>query len=262
MKTSPWKLTFQVLGAAVLFVSVIAFVASRQFAPTPLLDDGVEIFADDFERLEIGTDYIQGKPDPGHTAEQWRIEAFCTPPGEPKAPGSKPKKLEFAVHRWFSFTIEGYCNRKLVAENIHNAALWLQKPLPDRVRVEFEAIAMTPTGDVKSEIFGDGLTHQSGYILIMGGWSNQLNIIARQDEHGEDRKRDSRCVVRNRRKVCVEKGKVYRWAIERRDETLKWYVNDTLFLTYPDRYPIKGEHFGFNNWEAKVAFDRLRVFEL
>ncbi|MGB0648184.1 MAG: hypothetical protein ACPGQS_13455 [Bradymonadia bacterium] len=262
MTTSPWKLTFQVLGSALLIVAVVAIVASGQFAPMPLPEDGVEIFTDDFERLEIGSDYLQGTPDPGHTAERWRIESFCTPPGEPKASDSKSEKLTFDVHRWFSFTIEGHCSRKLVAENIHNAALWLQKALPEKVRVEFEATALTPTGDVKSEIFGDGITHQSGYILIMGGWSNQLNIIARQDEHGEDRKRDNRCVVRNRRKVCVEKGKVYRWAIERRDKTLKWFVNDKLFMTYPDRYPIQGKHFGFNNWEAKVAFDHLRILKL
>lgn len=262
MTTSPWKVTFQVLASALLICVIVALVASRQFAPTALLEDGVEIFSDDFERLEVGTEYLQGEPDPGHQAEKWRIEPFCTPFGEPKTADSKREQLSFDVHRSLSVNIEAYCNRKLVAENIHNAALWLQKPLPNRVRVEFEATALTPNGDVKSEIFGDGSTHQSGYILIMGGWSNQLNIIARQDEHGEDRKRDSRCVVRNRRKVCVETGKVYRWAIERRDETLKWYVDDKLFMTYSDRYPIQGKHFGFNNWEAKVAFDDLRILKL
>ena len=35
-----------------------------------------------------------------------------------------------------------------------------------------------------------------------------------------------------------------------------------LHLTYPDTEPLTGRFFGFNNWEAKVTFDNLAVYDL
>ena len=151
---------------------------------------------------------------------------------------------------------------RLKAEKIHNAALW-PEPLPAKVRIEFDARAHSNEGDVKCEVFGDGQTHQSGYILIHGGWKNSTMCIARQDEHGEDRKVDNRdCSVRNGRRHCVESGLDYRWAVERTDGTLKWFLNDRLVMTYPDNAPIQGRFFGFNNWQAPVTFDNLRIYDL
>jgi hypothetical protein len=262
MNTSAWKLTGRLLVTALLVLSTVVLYASQRFEASPTPTNGREVFADTFERDEPGDLYVQGMPDPGHKTSPWRIEPFCAHPHMGSAVDGAERSVAFHVHRALSVDVSLICNRQLVAENIHNAALWLTTSLPEKVRVEFVATALTDSGDLKAEIFGDGLTHQSGYILIMGGWSNQLNIIARQDEHGEDRKRDSRCMIRNRRKVCAEKGKPYRWAIERRDSTVKWFVNGKLFLTFPDKFPIQGKHFGFNNWEAKVAFDDLRIFEL
>ena len=262
MNTSPWKLTARLIVAALLVLSVVVLYASDRFkaAPTPV--DGRVVLTDTFERTDLGDRYKQGLPDPGHHTSPWKIESFCAHPKMGAGVDGTESIVSFAVHRALSVDLSLICNRQLVAENIHNAALWLTTPLPKRVRVEFVVTALSDSGDLKAEIFGDGETHQSGYILIMGGWSNQLNIIARQDEHGEDRKRDSRCVVRNRRKVCAEKHKRYRWAIERRDDTVKWFVDGKLFLTFPDKFPIQGSHFGFNNWEAKVAFDDLKILEL
>ncbi len=262
MNTSPWQLAVRLLVAALLVVGIVVIIAGHRFEATDQSTSGTEIFRDTFERSAVGDDYTQGRPDPGHKTAPWRIEWFCNGPGAGDDTRTSERAVQFVVHRALSVDAKLMCNRQLVAENIHNAALWLQRSLPEKVRVEFTAMALSDSGDVKAEVFGDGLTHQSGYILIMGGWSNQLNIIARQDEHGEDRKRDGRCVVRNRRKACVDKGKRYHWAIERRDSTVKWYVDGRLFMTFPDKFPLKGEHFGFNNWEAKVAFDDLRVFEL
>lgn len=262
MNTSPWKLTARLIVAALLVLSAVVLYASQRFKALPTPVDGRQVFADTFERNELGKHYKQGVPDPGHTTTPWRIESFCAHPNMGTAADGSERTISFAVHRALSVDLPLICNRQLVAENIHNAALWLTTSLPKRVRVEFVVTALTDTGDLKAEIFGDGETHQSGYILIMGGWSNQLNIIARQDEHGEDRKRDSRCVIRNRRKVCAEKHKRYQWAIERREDTVEWFVNGKLFLTFPDKFPIQGAHFGFNNWEAKVAFDDLKIFEL
>lgn len=145
----------------------------------------------------------------------------------------------------------------LQASNIKNDPLWLDRKLPENVRVEFDAKARSSEGDLKAEIFGDGEHHATGYILIMGGWDNQLDVVARLDEHGDDRK--------EQRSPGVEQGKVYRWAIERTDGTLRWYVDGELYMTYPDDEPLRGEehrYFAFNDWEAPVAFDNLRIYRL
>ncbi len=145
----------------------------------------------------------------------------------------------------------------LTASDIKNDPLWLDRKLPEQVRVEFDARARSSEGDLKAEIFGDGDRHASGYILIMGGWDNRLDVVARLDEHGEDRK--------EQRSAGVEKGKVYRWAIERTDGTLRWYVDGELYMRYEDDDPLRGKghrYFAFNDWEAPVAFDNLEIYRL
>jgi len=145
----------------------------------------------------------------------------------------------------------------LHGRDIKNDPLWYVEPLPRKVRVEFDARAESAEGDLKVEIFGDGQNHASGYILIFGGWKNSLDTIARLDEHGDDRK------TRTSRKV--EPRRIYRFAIERRDDTLKWFVDGVQFMTYPDSVPLQGSkhaHFAFNDWTAPVAFDNFRVYRL
>lgn len=139
-----------------------------------------------------------------------------------------------------------------------NAGLWLEVPLPDRVRVEFDARSLSDEGDLKFEIFTDGSTHESGYIGIFGGWSNQLNIIARLDEHGDDR-----LVGAENMRVVPER--TYRFAIVRTDQRMRWYIDGEHFLTYDDAEPLTGEghdRFGFNDWDAPLRFDNLQVYDL
>jgi hypothetical protein len=215
-------------GPIVVLVSLItlAVVALLTFRTQPASKQGTLVFSDDFNRTALGSQYLPAAPDRGHKAGTWRIE-----------------------------------DGRLKAENIHNAVLWLQEALPEQVRVEFTSRAESATGDVKCEIFGDGKTHQSGYILIFGGWHNTVNAIARQDEHGEDRKQDSRC-GQGRQRRCVEPKVDYQWAVERTDDTVRWYLDGQLFLTFPDAHPIRGRFFGFSNWEAPVTFDDLRIYDL
>lgn len=217
------------LVAALVFLGGVTGWMTFRYDPEPLPErQGRLVYSDDFERAEIGADWHQGAPDPGWKAGTWRIEGG-----------------------------------RLRGDNIHNAALWLQRPMPEKVRVEFDARAESDTGDVKCEIFGDGRTHQSGYILIMGGWSNSVITIARQDEHAEERKQDNRCRrTPDQRSVCVEPGVDYRWAIERTDGVVRWYVDGQLLLTYDDADPVRGRHFAFNNWEAPVTFDNLAIYDL
>ncbi len=209
-------------------LGVLILVAWRHGTHGPR-EGGTLVFEDDFNRGEPGANYRQGAPDPGHTAGKWAI-------------------------------VEG----QLRADRIHNAALWLQKPLPEKVRIEFDARAETGTGDVKAEVFGDGETHQSGYIVIHGGWSNTVTAIARQDEHAEERKNDSRGCRRGRgqRDACVEPGVDYHWVIERDARTVRWFLDGQLVLTYPDADPVRGRFMAFNNWEAPTRFDNLKIYAL
>ena len=218
------------LVALSIALGLMALGALIHFSGRPVgpSQGGELVFSDDFDREEVGPNYRAAAADYGYKAGRWVIE-----------------------------------NGRLKAEKIHNAALWLKRELPQNIRVEFDAKAHSNDGDVKCEIFGDGRTHQSGYILIHGGWKNSTVCIARQDEHGEDRKVDNRdCSVRGGRRQCVESDVDYHWAVERMGSTLKWYLNGRLIMTYPDGSPVQGSHFAFNNWEAPVSFDNLKIYLL
>ena len=43
----------------------------------------------------------------------------------------------------------------LTVEGARNDALWLKTKLPERVRIEFDAMSMSEEGDLKFEVFGD-----------------------------------------------------------------------------------------------------------
>jgi hypothetical protein len=145
----------------------------------------------------------------------------------------------------------------VVGVDLKNDPLWLDQELPNDVRVEFDVTALSPVGDIKVEVFGDGNKHASGYILIFGGWKNSLDVIARLDEHGRDRKsRDTHGVV---------SGHSYTMAIERTESTVNWFVNGEHFMAYEDQEPLVGDghrHFAFNIWSAPVKFDNVKVYDL
>ena len=139
-----------------------------------------------------------------------------------------------------------------------NDALWLDFPLPERVRVEFDALADSQEGDIKFEIFGDGQTHESGYIAIYGGWDNQTTCIARLDEHGGDR-------LDAPEHQTIVQGQTYSLTAVRTDNQFRWYIDGDLVLTLDDQQPLRGDShrfFAFNNWDAPVRFDNLRIYDL
>jgi len=233
----------------------VVWLAQRPESTPP--ESGALIFEDTFDRGEVGDRYRQAEPDRGWKAGEWQIQ-----------------------------------DGRLVGNKIHNATLWLQVELPRKVRIDFDARAETDEGDVKCEVFGDGRVHQSGYIVIHGGWKNTVRGIARQDEHGEDRKDDNRCPTFSRdgraclpghayrclrpepgrvcrpelrspcQKRCAEKGADYHWTIIREDSVLRWYLDGDLLLKLDDADPLRGRYFGFNNWEARTSFDNLKIYDL
>lgn len=138
-------------------------------------------------------------------------------------------------------------------EGDENAGLWLKSPLPDKVRVEFDAKSLTPDGDLKFEIFARAREHQTGYVAILGGWKNTISIIARLDEHGADRlESDAR----------VDIGRTHHFTAVRNDDTLRWYVDGRPILKFKDSDPIDGVYFAFNNWASSAWYDNIRVYDL
>lgn len=178
------------------------------------------MFSDDFERAELGETWKRGTGEGGQG--HWSIK-----------------------------------NGWLAGDRIKNDPLWFRQPLPDKVRVEFDARARTADGDLKFEIFGDGDRHESGYIVIFGGWKNALDVIARLDEHGEDRLEQA--------SFKVEHERIYRVAAERTDSTLRVFVDGKELMRFEDSSPLLGskhQYFAFNNWLAAVEFDNFKVYEL
>ena len=153
---------------------------------------------------------------------------------------------------------------KLRAQGAHNHPLWLNEKLPENARVDFTARSESPAVDIKVEVFGDGRSYArqasytaTSYVLILGGWNNSRSVIARMDEHGDDRK--------VRREPAAEVGRTYAFSVVRKGAALAWYLDGEKFLAFDDPAPLRGaghEHFAFNNWESEVAFDDLVIREL
>lgn len=146
----------------------------------------------------------------------------------------------------------------------HNHPAWLEIPLPDDFRIEFDAWAETEEGDIKVEVAGDGHSYATsdnyvatGYVLIFGGWNNSLNVIARMDEHGRDRVTSD--------EPTVEPGRRYHWTITRTGGELVWEMDGKELLRMNDTDPLTGgghRNFAFNGWEAQAHFDNLVVESL
>lgn len=152
----------------------------------------------------------------------------------------------------------------LVLENLHNHPVWLTIPLPDDVRIEFDALAHSDEGDIKVEIAGDGKSYAraasykaSGYVMIFGGWNNAVNALVRRDEHGNDK--------RSVNAPKVEANRRYHIVLTRKDGTLTWELDGQELLRYDDPDPLVGpgqQHFAFGGWESRVSFDNLVIASL
>jgi hypothetical protein len=148
-------------------------------------------------------------------------------------------------------------NGVLRSPGVKNNPLWLKAKLPDDVAVEFDVRAESPDGDIKCEIFGNGYDHASGYVIVFGGWTNSISVLARLDEHGQDRKES--------RALKVEKGKTYHFRVERKASLLRWMLDGQLAMELDDRAPLRGrghDRFGFSSWESDLYFDNLKITPL
>lgn len=164
---------------------------------------------------------------------------------------------------------------RLCGERAHNHGIWLSRVLPINARIEFDAVGDSTDGDLKAEFWGDGRSYATAlsysnatsYLAIFGGWHNKFHVLARINEHGNDRKEitvDPKSD--DPREKPVVAGQMYHFKIERADgKTVKWWIDGNEMLTYPDPAPLAGpghDHFGFNDWDVKVCFDNVRIVPL
>jgi hypothetical protein len=230
--------------------------ASARTPPLATPTDVLKVpFEDNFDRAPL--------PAPG------------TAPGAPPSPGAPlagdpgPDWIATAPNIWH---IEG---GRVCGERAHNHGLWLRRVLPVDARIEFDAVSDAADGDLKAEFWGDGrsfatalsYTNATSYLTIFGGWHNTFHVLARIDEHANDRKQiavDPSSDDPRERPVVA--GQVYHFKVERLDgKTVRWWIDGNEMLSYADPAPLTGpghDHFGFNDWEVKVCFDNVRIAPL
>lgn len=201
-----------------------AALALAGLACTPQGDPAVgpQGFTDDFDREELGDHWY-------NTGATWRI-------------------------------VDGQLN----VRNARNRPLWLRRVLPRDSRIEFDIRSESPDGDIKCEVYGDGTSRATtesytatSYVIIFGGWHNALDVIARMDEHGADRA--------EHRSQGVEPGRTYHMRIERQGNRVTSWVDDQQLATMDDSSPLEGrghDHFAFNDWQAELWIDNLRITPL
>ena len=152
-------------------------------------------------------------------------------------------------------------NGELVIDHAYNHPLWLKRPIPEDAVIELDCWSNDDVGDLKVEAWGDGKGFATAasytatsYVFIFGGWRNTLSGIARLNEHGNDRKM--------RGDLRVTKGQRYHWRISRKGGHIDWQIDGKPVMTYDDARPLTGRdhsYFAFNDWEAELHFDNLKI---
>jgi len=173
------------------------------------------------------------------------------------------------------FATGGYArivNGELLSPGVKNNPLWLRAVLPENVQVDFDARSESPDGDLKCEIFGNGYSHASGYVLIYGAWQNNITLIARLDEHGPVVSPNLPSPIPNGGRVRVERhdlrvaqGQTYHWTIRRQGEQLTWSLDGQPILEMIDHEPLKGvghDRFALSSWDVDAFYDNLKITPL
>lgn len=152
-------------------------------------------------------------------------------------------------------------NGELAIRGAHNHPAWLTQELPRDAVIEVDARSLSPDGDIKLEIWGDGKSYateveytSSGYVFIHGGWKNRITALCRLEEHGHDRKQ--------RQDLQVVPGKTYHYLIVRKGRSVKWFIDGELALQMEDQAPLEGPghaYFGFDDWETELRLDNLTI---
>jgi hypothetical protein len=153
---------------------------------------------------------------------------------------------------------------KLNIKGARNHPLWLKQRLPRDAAIEVKVMSRSPEGDIKVEAWGDGQSFATtdsylatSYVFVFGGWGNSTSALCRLDEHGGDRK--------TRSDLKVEQGRTYQFKIQRKGKLVEWFIDGKPFLSFDDPQPLEGDrhsYFGFNDWDADLYFDDLKITPL
>jgi hypothetical protein len=162
-------------------------------------------------------------------------------------------------------------NGALTFEMAHNHPLWLRRALPDNVRIDVDATALSPDGDIKLVLAGDGRSFESddavrrdlqytssGYVFIFGGWHNRVSALVKMQEH--EWQYDPS--VPHSSTARVAPGQTYHFTILRRGGRIEWDIDGQPFLVRDDPAPLTGpdhRYFAFTGWESHVRFDNLKI---
>jgi Farnesoic acid 0-methyl transferase len=181
-------------------------------------------------------------------------------------------------------------NGELLSPGTKNNPLWLKAKLPDNVLIEFDAHASSQEGEIRVELYGDGIEHLSGYELVYAPWSavgvsgRLPATLVRLDENAPtlrawtDKARAAGATSLPQvgygpksgirvegPPVSIEPGKVYRMRIERRGDTLRWSVDGQRMVEFKDPSPLRGpwhDRVGLSSLEGDVYYDNFRVTPL
>ena len=235
-----------------------------------------------------------GRSSSGKLPKTTTLRAQRPPSAEPSAVPSAEAPPEDASYRLINEALNEDFNRpelgpdwnptstawrihdgRLCAKGAKNHPVWFNRRLPKNAHIEFDATSGSPEGDLKAEAWGDGHSVPAGttyddatsYIVVLGGWKNRLNVLARLNEHAANRL-ELRLLpgTEDPRLQPIVEGRSYHVEIERDDgHTVRVTVDDQLLhqLDYPA--PLGGpdhEHFAFNDWDVPVCFDDLLVTPL
>jgi hypothetical protein len=180
-------------------------------------------------------------------------------------------------------------NGELLSPGTKNYPLWLKATLPDNVLIEFDAHTPSPEGEIRVELFGNGIDHLSGYEIVYASW-NAVGVqgklpasLVRLDENAPTLQRwmglaraaggglkaagfGPKSGIRvEGPAVSLELGHIYRMRIERRGDTLRWWVDGQRLVEFKDPYPLKGpwhDRVGLSSLEGDVYYDNFRVTPL
>jgi hypothetical protein len=208
-----------------LVILFAAASATSGFACKPKVQTIDAPFADKFERVDLGPDWL----DTSH--------------------GARIKDGKLNLVRAYNHPI--WLRRKLPRNVQIDFDAVSQSPAGD-LKVEL-------FGDGESFDPDKGRYDPTSYMIVFGGWSNSRSIISRLGEHDEAVK-----AARDRQgsEVLVTPGRTYHFTVTRRGGLIDWKIDGAPYLSWNDPEPLAGaghEFFAINDWEADVSFDNLTI---